>query len=166
MLPLALLPPPRGLRPPNSWATLFNPPSTLTLKQFLLCRLLLLIRVLIYSSSCLVFRYLLSLHHLPTSMTTLPPLLLLQCPDGSRCKKLTSTLASTAFAWRCQPLAEHSCRVSFHIDPDSSRHCCCCYHYRCLRVIIIFVVTIVVIAATSTIVHSCCQLSHHTATSH
>ncbi len=50
MLPLDLSPPPRGLRPPNSWATLLNPPSTLPLKQILLHHLLLLIRVFLYSS--------------------------------------------------------------------------------------------------------------------
>jgi hypothetical protein len=75
MPPLALSPPQWGLRPLNSWATFLNPPSALTLKQFLLHCLLLLIRVLIYSSFCLVFHRLLLSRHPPTSVTILSLLL-------------------------------------------------------------------------------------------
>jgi hypothetical protein len=97
MLLLALLPPPWGLCPPNSWARLLSPPSALILKQFLLRRLLLLIRVLIYSSSCLVLRRRLSSRNPPASMAILPLPSSLQCPDGSHCKTLMLMLASTAF---------------------------------------------------------------------
>jgi hypothetical protein len=47
-------------------------PSALPSKQFLLCRLLSLIRVLIYSSSHCAFRRPLLSCHLPVSMTALP----------------------------------------------------------------------------------------------
>jgi hypothetical protein len=127
MLLLALSPPPLGLRPPNSWATLLNPPSVLPLKQFLLRHLLSLIKVLLYSSPCRTFHRPLSSRHPPASVTTFPLPSLLQYPDASLCETLTSTFASTAFALRHQPLAECSCCIHSHVDSDTPcRHCCCC----------------------------------------
>ncbi len=74
-------------------------PSALPPKQFLLRRLLSLSRLLIYSSSCCAYcRPLLSCHP-PISMTALPPLLLLQCPDASCCKTLMLTLMLNASFW-------------------------------------------------------------------
>ncbi len=154
MLTLALMLPPQRLHPPNSWMTLLSPPSALTLKQFFLHHILSLIRVLIYSSSCLLFRRLLLSRRLPTSMTILPTLLLLQCPDGSYFKTLTLMLVSPAFAWHCQTFAECSCHVHFCIDPDGPRCHCCCYHCRLLCIIVVIiviavVVDVIVVAATA-----------------
>ncbi len=72
-------------------------PSALPPKQFLLRRLLSLSRLLIYSSSCCAFCRPLLLHRPPVSMTALPPLLLLRCPDASCRETLTSTLVSNVF---------------------------------------------------------------------
>ncbi len=72
-------------------------PYALPQKQFLLCRLLSLSRLLIYSSSCCAFRCLFLSCRPPVSMTALPPLLLLWCPDASCCETLTSTLVSNVF---------------------------------------------------------------------
>jgi hypothetical protein len=147
----ALLPPPQGLHPPNSWATLHNPPFALTSKQFLLRHLLSLIRVLIYSSSCLIFcRPLLSCHP-PTSVTTLPLPSSLQCPNGSCRKTLMSMLTTTAFSWRHQPLAECSCCICSHVDPDGPHQHCYCYCCCRLCIIIVVVIPVVVVPATPTI---------------
>jgi hypothetical protein len=57
--------------------------------------------VLVYSSPCRTFCPPLSLYHPPTSVTTLPLPVLLQCPNDSRHEMLTSMFALTAFALRC-----------------------------------------------------------------
>ncbi len=72
-------------------------PSALPSKQFSLCNLLLLSRLLIYSSSHCTFHRPLSSRHPPVSMTASPPLLLLQCPDASRHETLTWRLVSNVF---------------------------------------------------------------------
>jgi hypothetical protein len=64
---------------------------------------------------------------------------------------LTLALALTAFAWRHQPLAECSCCIRSHVDPDGPCCRCHCYRCRCLHVIIVIVVAVVVVTATPTI---------------
>jgi hypothetical protein len=75
-------------------------PSALPPKQFLLRRLLLLSRLLIYSSSHCAFRRPLLPRCPPVSMTALPPLLLLQYPDASCHETLTLMLVSNASFWQ------------------------------------------------------------------
>jgi hypothetical protein len=119
--------------------------------QFLLCCLLLLIRVLLYSSPCWALRHPLWSRRPPASVTTFPLPSLLQCPDASHREMLRLMFASTVFASRCQPLAERSCRVRFRVDPDAPRHRCCCCSCSHLHVVIVVGIAVVLVTATLTI---------------
>jgi hypothetical protein len=82
------------------------------------------------------------LHRSPCQRYDIAPAIVAVTPQCRSRETLmsTSTLASTAFASRRQPLAEWRCRVRSHVAPDACRcrYWCRCHH---LRVVVVIVAT-------------------------